>query len=100
MPKKLSCGGGEGIVHSSDVAYHGLSEALRPFAQLQIKLTRKISCPAIVTKAIHEMTRFIGITDLAYSRPACEAYRHGAPAIPITWNGTNIALTPMNVIRK
>src|SRR6516162_1509219 len=37
-PEKLPCGGGEGVAHSRVVAFHGLSDAGRPFFRLTKKL--------------------------------------------------------------
>ena len=48
---KLLCGGGEGIVHSSDVASHGFTGAGGPFNRLYTRLNRKSSCTAPVKSA-------------------------------------------------
>src|SRR5512142_804807 len=47
-PAKLSCGGGEGMLHSSEVEFQGFEPAGLPFLTLQNRLIRKMICAAAV----------------------------------------------------
>ena len=50
------------MIHSSVVASQGLSLAFLPAFMLQNKLTRKMSCALMVTKAEKVMNVFSGIS--------------------------------------
>src|SRR5438094_107209 len=51
IPVEAGGGGVVGVLHSREVACHGLSEAGSPQKRLWIRLYRKMSCAAPVTNA-------------------------------------------------
>src|SRR5947199_6661129 len=55
---KFPCGGGEGAVHSSVVASHGLSFTFLPCLMLQKKLMMKGICAMPMNQAAHEIGPF------------------------------------------
>src|SRR5204863_8313246 len=55
---KFPCGGGEGAVHSSVVASHGLSFTFLPCLMLQKKLMMNGICAIPMIHAAHEMGVF------------------------------------------
>src|ERR1700687_1236635 len=99
-PPKLSCGGGDGMDHSSVVACHGLSVAFIPFFTLHRKLKRKINCEPIVMNAAMEINFCTGINGYKKVAPLKSAYRRGCPTIPSQCVGKKIAYTPTNVSQK
>jgi hypothetical protein len=55
---KFPCGGGEGAVHSSVVASHGLSFTFLPCLMLQKKLMMNGICARPMVQAAHEIGVF------------------------------------------
>src|SRR5213082_1803475 len=56
--RKFPCGGGEGAVHSSVVASHGLSFTFSPCLMLQKKLMMNGICASPMIHAAHEIGEF------------------------------------------
>ena len=108
MPIKFPCGGGEGAVHSSVVASHGLSFTFSPCLMLQKKLKMNGSCARPMIHAAHEIGLFHSkpvnpqmVWSFDTFHPCPPSYqRRCMPAMPCRNIGRKIMFMQMSVGQK